>query len=248
MYRFSSNKAPTIITVNVVNPVNVNTGSCICWVRFFAALPTTNEQAWQIGAGAALRNFSCNVTNGLSFTIARNTTALLANAPLANFANFQYGALLCLAAVWNTGGADADNKVYIGSDARALAEPTVYSNQTKGTGTVGDSSGNKLQIFSFAGTARLWGDVHAMQMWPIYFSQEQLQSKARKYDPSGTAWSYRFLNPTGTTALDDSGNGNHCLVTQVGQAPVSARERAFLLPDLPMMTPVISTRRTLRGV
>jgi hypothetical protein len=190
---------------------NINVGTWMAWVY-----PTSsvNCRLMQKGLGPAGHIFY-TTTTVFEMTIARGTQSLLANASLANCAAYGTNKHVCMAAVFDTGGAAGDQKIYMGDLATPLAEPSAYTTQRIGSGAVGDDSGVNLIIGNISSATLSYpGDVSWIAAWNRRLSHEELI--AQQWHPHVTSGCVGFwvlgYNGTGTQP-DWSGNGNNGSVT-----------------------------------
>lgn len=144
----------------------------------------------------------------------RSTSALLVNANAANFAAYGLNKWVFFSFVWNSAGANSDQKFFMGDLATPCAEPSAYNTQLVGSGTSGTSI-TSCYIGNQGLTSReLKGRCAWNAMWNRALTREEhIVQQYRPHVTSGCVAFYHIgANGTGTQA-DWSGNGNNATVT-----------------------------------
>jgi hypothetical protein len=149
----------------------------------------------------------------ITFRRARATSALRLEAAVGNFSAYVAGAWIYVCVIMNSGGADGDQKLLMGSLTAPAAEPSSYSSRTVGSGALTSESGQVLDvgaafnlelngpgaIFHLVNRAMPVAEVQAQRLMP------------RPVDGSVIFCHYGY-NGTGTQP-DWSGKGNSGTVT-----------------------------------
>lgn len=194
---------------------NVNTGTFI-----FLARPTSTADGRLFQKGLFANNNYINVIYGagsasLRLERHRATTTLIISATLANFSAHATNQWNWYAYVWDTAGANGDQKLYIGNLTAPFAEPSAYASQVVGAGTPGDNSGEDGVIGNnINGAVPFPGRIDRAIKYGAKLTLDQLIS----IQFGNAIYPNRILdtkigwNGTGTQP-DWSGNGNNGTVT-----------------------------------
>lgn len=169
-----------------------------------------------VGINGGYRN--CGVIANTSFhvTCDRQTTDCDARAAVGNFSAYPgLDRPFCFAGVFNTGGANGDQRLYIGNSREPLSEPSSYGTQTVGSGTVNSSAANDQMIGNNTlGTNNWDGIIFSLMMWNKVLTIAELRQVQNQptplpmFGPIG-CW---ILGTQGSLSVVDlSGNGNHGL-------------------------------------
>lgn len=117
----------------------------------------------------------------------------------------------CIAFAWNTGGADGDQKCFVGVRGGEMSEPS-YNTQSAGSGAVTSDAASALQVGCNSGAASSapwdWGIVNLISGRRITLAEAQ----AWMYQPRPLTGSVLFTlyGHNGTSAQADlSGSNNH---------------------------------------
>lgn len=134
---------------NSSDRVNIGTGSsldnlatCTIAAWLYCTNDNIDRRIWQKGLspnGRLFYTFSSAGTAQLRLDVhGRGTLAYANTSAFSAWATNKW----CFAAcVWNTGGANGDQKLYVGDLSTTLAEPSAYTSQAVGTGSPGNNSG-----------------------------------------------------------------------------------------------------------
>lgn len=194
---------------------NINAGTMLAWV--YRTGTTSDRMVYMKGNAAELNrakylkvNSSDNAqgAGSLQFGMYRATTPMLVEptgTPVTQ------DAWVCIAATFDSDGADGDQHVYIGDLDDPLTEPGAYTVRQAGSGTPSDDSadnfhvGNEMQVsplrFSFPGSIAL------LAYWNRVLSLDELRDQ--QYRPHPTSGCVLFASMTTTpTVVDESGNDN----------------------------------------
>jgi hypothetical protein len=161
-----------------------------------------------------LRGLS-NGAGGGSFamSVGRSVVAATAVADVSLFANYSLNQWICLVAQADTTTA-GNNLLFVGSRTADIAEPSVYTVQTNGSGTVGNNNGASAGIGSNGGPQFTNGMIGFVGVWNRLLNFGELLEQ--QYHPQPTAgiklFNFPGFNGTGTQP-DWSGNGNNGTVT-----------------------------------
>lgn len=138
-----------------------------------------------------------------------------------------------VAAVWDSGGSNSDQKLYLGSLTETIAELSGYSRQRVGSGAEDDNAAYDLAIGnSEAGNLNFSGRIAVAAMWNRQLSLGEL--RAQQFRPHVTNGCVLFVrcgwNGTGTQP-DWSGKKNHgTLEGSPDVAPHVPLPKAFASP------------------
>ena len=161
--------------------------------------------------------------DNFEWTRQRSTAQVAAISGAANFAAYGLNKWLFIAGVFNTGGANADQKIYMGDRNTSAAEPSSYSSQTVGSGTVSTTYGtNDLYIGnSRINTAREFnGRIAFCHLLNTALTQKQII--AQQWKPqirAGETVLFAHYGFPGTSCPDYSGNKINGTVTGAVNAP-----------------------------
>lgn len=154
---------------------------------------------------------------GASLEIARNraTTASDALSLVSNFSAHALNQWNWYAGVWNTGGANGDQKLYVGTLTTPFAEPSAYGTQTVGSGAEGDNSAVDAIIGNNSNAALAFpGRIACVIHYNVALTLGQLRAVqfGDAVLPGRVGYWELGWNGTGTQP-DYSGNGNAGTVT-----------------------------------
>lgn len=214
--RFGTATSDRIDCGNPAILTDVPTATICTWV--YNTATATNQRLWSKGIIANLHHLRLQ-SSAFSIVILR-PTPLVATSAASNFAAYALNRWIFVVAQYNTVGSATDQKLYIGDEHSAPAEPSSYSAQTEGSGTVATDAGANFCIGNVAASTTVsWvGSYAFFGMWPRLLSYAEIvQQWSQFLNPSAVidtmdAISYVFPQ-AGPTALDYSGYGNHGLVT-----------------------------------
>ena len=224
---------------------NLNVATYLFWVKISTLVAGDRICQKGLGANFYLMDVTGAGSDLLEFSINRGTLSQLSSALFTNFANWPgTGAWAFMAVVCDTGGADGDQKLYIGSLTGSATEPSSYDNQRVGSGTVGDNSGSNLVMGNRTNdNVELAGDIAWGGLWNRVLTLGEI--RAQQFRPHKTPGNVLFtrygMNGAGLQ-IDESGFGNHGTVTgaTLAQGPPLAGRRIqrlwALLPDCPAGT------------
>ncbi len=153
-------------------------------------------------------------TGNLQFFRGRVTSSTTAAAAVGTFVP-QLGALhrwFTVAAVWDSGGVDADQRLYAGDEAHPMSEPSSYAAQTVGSGAFGDNDLDDLIVGSRAAVSQpIDGIVAWVGIWrDRLLTRDDL--RVQQKDPHRTAGNVLLCHygmHSASAQLDQSGKGNH---------------------------------------
>lgn len=195
---------------------NLATGTMIAW-----CFPVTPGGADVISGKApagfgAYREFAIASANlRLSFILNRATTDLNAFSGNNVITAGQWNYYGC---VWDVGGANGDQKLFVGDLTTIVAEIGSYTIQTVGAGAQSDDSGSSQGIGNYVEEAgsnfSFEGDIAFFAIWNRVLTLGELRAQQfRPHVTNGCVGFYHLgFNGTGTQA-DWSGNGNSGSVT-----------------------------------
>lgn len=150
-----------------------------------------------------------DATKNITFSITRATADCWIQAAAANWANWATGKWVFVAIIFDTGGVNGDQKLYIGDRTAVPAEPSAYNNhQDVGSGAVTSDTGSNLFIgnWSLANSARDC-DIGWVGVW-----RGRRLSAGEIFDqwlrPHVTANQELFAFPGQSTEADWSGGGH----------------------------------------
>jgi hypothetical protein len=152
---------------------------------------------------------------GLEFVIKRATVSQAIAADFSNFSAWGTGKWVFVAAVWDTGGADGDQKFFVGDRDTPPAEPSSYSLQRVGSGAVGDESSAIMKLCNNHNNNQAFpGDQATVAFEAVTLDAGQLARRWWFRRPGASKKGYWELGFNGTgTQPDWSGNGNAGTVT-----------------------------------
>lgn len=163
-------------------------------------------------SGTQFSRFFYNQSGVIEFGKQRATTSLtiLANNTVVITTGVHWAA----AAVFDLGGADGDQRLYLGHLEDGLAEVPGYTTQVVGSGAHDDSSGNLIVGNNAAGGAGFNGIYSRFVVWNGHQpSLAELNGALHGDLPDDVVlWTEYGLHPT-DLAPDYSGHGNHGTVT-----------------------------------
>ena len=192
---------------------DVNKGTIIAWVyRSSNAV----GRIWQKGIGASNnQHYFGNSASAVELVIKR-TTNCFATSAFGNFANDGTSKWLFYAATFDTGGANGDQKLYIGDLSAVAAVPSSYSTQTVGSGTVGSDAGDNGFLGNNSASGGHWpGHIAYVQIisGTLLTSGQIASMQWRPRMVAGTVGLW-ILGYNGTSTQPDwSGSGNNGTVT-----------------------------------
>lgn len=217
---------PTILT-------NVNTGTICAWV--YNTSTSTNQRLWSKGIVANLHHLRLQ-TSAFAFVLVRATVSLIGSANASSFAAYGTNKWICVVAVWNSGGVDGDQKLYLGDEHVPPAEPSAYGSQAVGSGGVADDSGANFCIGNVAASTTVsWvGSYAFFGMWNRVLPYAEIVQQWRQWvEPSPWidtmgAINYTLIGPQGFGRVNDwSGYANHGSVTGAVLSGVTAPFSSF---------------------
>lgn len=112
--------------------------------------PDSTQQQW-FGKG---RVFRILASNSLDLTIPRATTVLNIVVPPGNFPEYTSGRWACIAVRWNTAGANADQQIYYARLRGVFSEPSSYTTQQVGAGSVTSDAATQITLMNNAAGSR----------------------------------------------------------------------------------------------
>jgi hypothetical protein len=194
-------------------------GTALFWVKLTTVSPASAFlklfDKRQSGVTSLGINPSSPGPNVLSLFVQRATTNLNVTAAPGNFAALGTGKWVFIVAVWDTNGANGDQKLYVGDRATPAAEPSSYTVQTVGSGAITtNGTGNMFLGNRDNGGQPLEGDIAISQIVNRIMTQGEI--RALQWQPmwvSGTI-ARHVHGWNGTTNVPDlSGNGNTGTIT-----------------------------------
>jgi len=165
----------------------------------------------------------------------RTTTDLFVQAAAANFVHYGLNKWLCICFVYNTGGANADQKILIGDLDSEMAEPSAYATQTVGTGSLNTTYGtNDLIVGNTTNTAREFRGRMAISMFTTTQLTDQ-QMRAWQWNPKaiGSPALLGFYGFGGANSIDYSGNAINGTVTGATQTDHVPLGKLFAMHNTP---------------
>ena len=198
---------------------DLSTGTFIAWVRPTAVSGDDTIYAKNNSSFTAFHNWLGNDGSGNILLDVRRTgpnlQVLTSNGPLsANTWSF-------IACVFDTGGANGDQKHYSGGLSSAPTEDT-YTTQQVGSGTKSSEAGVNAVIGNVS-TPQTWGTfggrIAFMGVWDRVLTLEEITAQWRKLHPTANCQLFCHVGLAGTgTQVDLSGNGNDGTVTGATKA------------------------------
>ncbi len=147
----------------------------------------------------------------------RATADALCQANAANFAAYGLNKWLFVVFVFDTGGANGDQKILIGDLTRPAAEPSSYTTQTAGSGSISTNYGSSnFFVGNQAGalTREFKGRIAWVGVWNTALTTQQIISEQfRPRVLPGNTVLFSHLGYPGTTCPDWSGNAIGATVT-----------------------------------
>lgn len=194
---------------------NINKGTLLAWV--YATSGPSGSRIFQKGTGGTRHYVALDNTSGVAgIDVGRGTTNLSVTASHANFAAYAQNKWLFVAATWDTGGAAGDGKLYMGDRSLLAAEPSAYSAQTAGSGTVGDDSA----VDMYVGNSSVGNVPFPGRIAVLCLVKNRILTPGEiiswQFDPRNVADAVLFwhLGYNGTTNVPDwSGSGNTGTIT-----------------------------------
>ena len=222
-------------SVNYGNAAGVNDifkGTATAWFML-SALPATQGHPLRILTKG--NEWIILSTQGINFFIAAIDRATLDQTVNADMANWAVGVVpnkpLFIAVTFDTGGADTDQKIYIGDLDTPAAEPSAYTTQRVGTGAVTSNAAKNM----YAGnnpdvtTEHLggWlGDLHLFPDVLLTRGQIVMHQAQTRLRVNRRLWT-RFGEYGAGQQYDRSGNGHVGTVTGATYARVPAFDDLF---------------------
>jgi hypothetical protein len=179
-------------------------GTVVMWVRPIAML--NDSRLWEKGG----TNFRANLSSvTVELIVARATSNLTAVSSTGLIAS----AWQLVACTYDTAGAAADQRIYLGSLHSPVREsPAGYSSQTQGSGAVTSNAASSGLIGNRAGDSRdFGGEIARVVVDRRVWSRNELE-QFRRNDrvPSGVVLDMHLGWESNTSAqIDRSGCGNH---------------------------------------
>lgn len=194
---------------------NLATGFYVVWIRGDVVPPAATRNIWgkSTGTDRVILNFT---GTSIESTYAGSVTPCRGICTYANLPNFIQGQPVCLASRWVFGSLAAN--IYAGNDSLPLMEAASYTTQGAGSGSHDDSASNWIVgSDGTASTANAFpGALFSLQLFNRLPSGiDELQEIKNLWTPrrSGCVGAWRFgLNGT-DYVMDESGSGNHGVVT-----------------------------------
>lgn len=214
--------AATSDRVDCGNPSNltdVNTGTCCAWV--YNTATATNQRIWAKGAGVNIHHFRLT-TSQFGIVIGRATAPLNVQASASNFAAYATGKWLFVVGLWDTGGANGDQKILIGDLANPPVPPSSYDiAQTVGSGTVNSDAAGNFLIGNAGTNVVSWvGRIAAFGFWNRQLSYAEILDQYEQMNPTAGCVLLPHLGYNGVGRQQDwSGYNNHGTVTGATYTP-----------------------------
>lgn len=160
--------------------------------------------------------FGFNTTDGFSAFIGRpgGTNYSLISA-VANFAAWGTLKWMFIAWVWDTGGAASDQRFYVGDLSNPPAEPSSYTNQQVGSGSIGDESSAGMRLFNNHNANTAWDGYGATPCFEAEtLTAAQVYRRWRFCRPGANVKAHWLLGQEGQgLQIDRSIYRNHGTVT-----------------------------------
>lgn len=198
----------------VLDALSIGPSTLLMWV-FPDASPPAADGTF-VRKSTTGFTFNPDSTGNIQLSITRGTQGLLAQTALANMATYGASKWCCIAATWDSTGANGDQQLWHGDLATPIAEASAYSGvQRVGSGTVTDTTALDFLVGNASTNNRLFdGKVGFIAAWSRRLTLEELI--AQQFRPHVTSGCVLFChlgyNGTGTQP-DWSGNGNAGTVT-----------------------------------
>ncbi len=209
---FSGNTAAKVNHGSDASLDNWTVGTYMMWIFVTGSGDDDIALLEKLATGKEL-NFNPAFT--LTVTANRATTALSARADIANFSSYAQNTWMFIAGTFNTGGADGDQRLLIGDLSTFATEPSSYSMQTVGSGTLTVDAAADLIVGNKAGDSRnLPGSIASVHIVNANLTNAQILAQQFRFSlfSDSQVYSHYGFNGTGTQA-DYSGNGNSGIVT-----------------------------------
>jgi len=167
--------------------------------------------------------------------IQRSTTSIDAIANLSDFSAWALSTWMLVAFTWNDAGASTDQRLYVGNQTTAPAEPSSYTTQQVGSGTTSDDSARDWILGNNQNNGNAFiGEIAVQGVWSRQLSAADLAAWFK--NPTEVGANLVMLHSIGSngtdTQFDYSGNANAGTVTG---ATVSTNK-----PPTGLWTPVIN--------
>lgn len=182
----------------------------------FWLYPTDNTQLQALLAGPIpiAISWEADDTGDLVAFVSRPTTSLNANADVSALTYWGLNKWVFFAFRWNSAGVNGDQELYCGDLTHAAIEPTSYTLQEVGSGTVNGTGAPAIGNHPVATTREWRGKIATVVHYPRYLSvpeihQIQFQRKAL----GGAKFWFEFGLDGTATQRDLSGNGRTGTVT-----------------------------------
>lgn len=188
---------------------DITTGTALAWVfpTSSAAFAPLMDRADIIGFTwySTFSMFGSGGTGDITFQMHRATTDLNVRTTTAGTS---LSAWNFVGAQWNSGGVNADQKLYWGNRTNLVAEVGAYSLQTVGAGAITSDSGGTQHIGGSATSGVLVGTYGVLGVWNRTLSLDEI--RAQQFHPfksDGMRLYYHIGYNGGSSVSDYSGNG-----------------------------------------
>lgn len=209
-----------ILTSGSVTPPTV--GTATWWVKLSSA--SRQMVPWGTFAGASYlgTDFEFGSAGAPIYCVRqRGTTDIEVRADSGNFAAFGTGKWIFVAFVWDSGGAASGQKLFVGDETTAPAQPSAYTLQAVGSGA-SDTTAGTVYIGNASYDTTLWvdGRMGGFALYSRALSDADIAAAWAASSPTGANCQiYYRLGSNGTTNVpDESGNGNTGTITGLSSA------------------------------
>lgn len=156
---------PTILT-------DLTQVTCCAWI-YNTSTSNLSRDIWGKGTNVRRMRISA-VTNRFGIVVSRATTPLNAEGVCTNFPAYALNKWLFFCGQLDTGGANGDQKLYVGDQLSRPVEPSAYQTQSVGSGIVTSDSGGNFQIGNQASGTAWVGRLASVAIWNRLLSYAEI--------------------------------------------------------------------------
>lgn len=195
---------------------DLTVASYLFWCQPTSISDSATYTMLQKGTEPGQRRFILNDgSNNIHLEVFRATVVLSITAALSNFTSAGANKWLFVACLWDSGGADGDQRIFIGDLSTHATEPSSYGTQALGSGALSSDASANLTAWNHPAASQSFpGDGGWCGVWNRLLTAGEV--RAQQFHPHKTSGNVLFChygyNGTGNQA-DLSGNGNTGTVT-----------------------------------
>ena len=190
------------------------TGTIVFWVYWDDISPADNRQFFTKQGEYGVAFSPWGAGDKVQGSVVRGTTNLDVAGLNANFSHLASTKWLFLAFTWDTGGANADQRLLIGDLDSPAAEPSAYSTQTVGSGAVASGANNLIIGCDGGHTLSFNGDIALCGIFDVHMTNAEIQAQQHSLYPLRECVGWWNLGFNGTGSQTDwAGGGNNGTVT-----------------------------------